>query len=414
MSVPAIPQEILTVLAQKGQFRSNGIKSTFPESANKLIEEIRKEIPSGQDGDGWHTVGANWRSNVKTSNFMPTMKTTEWDRRTTTSKPSYGSYGGSSQGQHNAYHNGQQDSSRTPRFVNRNAQQTAASLTAKSVVQQSVTAADVQTAVQMTTVTEKQVQVEHNAVQHVVHPVKQYQTHQKYVSKFKNTEEKLEDTIVNTIILNKLNKFSPTNYEDVKEFLLEILSSGETDFLSDFMKLVFTKAAAEETFCPLYAKLLKELSVKFPFLLKEMDGLYHRFIDIFDEVNENDCSNMEEFIKKNKEKKYRHGYSQFLAELLKNDVVDKGAFINTLNYIINQIGNLGKEDDKSQVLDEYTGCLLKILTALKNHGPAKDIRETVKESIKDKLTPYTVKSDKYPSITNKVRFAILDARDCLN
>ena len=80
MSAQVIPQEILTILAQKGQFRSNGVRSTFPESANKLIEEIRKEIPSGQDGDGWHTVGANWRSNVKTSNFMPTMKTTEWDR----------------------------------------------------------------------------------------------------------------------------------------------------------------------------------------------------------------------------------------------------------------------------------------------------------------------------------------------
>jgi hypothetical protein len=123
---------------------------------------------------------------------------------------------------------------------------------------------------------------------------------------------------------------------------------------------------------------------------------------------------MEEFIKKNKEKKYRHGYSQFLAELLKNDVVDNTAFINTLNYLITQIGELGKEQDKSLVLDEYTGCLLKILTALKNHGPAQDIRNNVKESIKEKLTPYTVKSDKYPSITNKIRFAILDSRDCLN
>jgi hypothetical protein len=393
-----IPQEILTILAQRGQFRSTGTRSTFPEAANKLIEEIRKEIPSGQDGDGWYTVGANWRSNVKTSNFMPTMKSNEWERRTTTKPVSQG---------HGSYT--PMDSSRVPRFVNKSAQQTAASLTAKpasttSSVSAAPSVTPVQTVVTAATVTSAQ----------TAQQPKQYPVHQKYVSKFKNTEEKLEDTIVNTIILNKLNKFSPANYEDVKEFLLEILSSGETEFLSDFMKLVFTKAAAEETFCPLYAKLLKELSAKFPFLLKEMDTLYHRFTDIFDEVNEKDCSNMEEFIKKNKEKKYRHGYSQFLAELLKNDVVDKTAFINTLNYVITQIGELGKEEDKSQVLDEYTGCLLKILTALKNHGPAKDIRDTIKESIKDKLAPYTIKSDKYPSITNKIRFAILDARDCLN
>jgi len=404
------PQEILTILAQKGQFRSNCVRSTFPDSANKLIEEIRKEIPSGQDGDGWNTISSNWRNQVKSTNFMPAARTSDWDRRSSSSKPSYGGGGGGSYSGNGSYGGGgsykgnsyNQDSSRAPRFINKNTQQTAASLTSTSgavaekqdviVVEAAQTAQPIQTA-----------------------PiVKQYSTHQKYVSKFKNTDEKLEDTIVNTIILNKLNKFSPANYEDVKEFLLEILSSGETDFLTDFMKLVFTKAAAEETFCPLYAKLLKELSTKFPFLLNEMERLYHRFTDIFDVVNETDCSNMEEFIKKNKEKKYRHGYSQFLAELLKNDVIDKNTFINTLNYLINQIGNLGKEEDKSQVLDEYTGCLLKILTALKNHGPAKEIRNNVKESIKNKLSPYTVKSDKYPSITNKIRFAILDACDCLN
>ena len=35
---------------------------------------------------------------------------------------------------------------------------------------------------------------------------------QKYVSKFKKSSEKVEDTILNTILLGKLNKFSQPNY----------------------------------------------------------------------------------------------------------------------------------------------------------------------------------------------------------
>ena len=90
-----------------------------------------------------------------------------------------------------------------------------------------------------------------------------------------------------------------------------------------FMKLVFEKAACEEVFCPLYAKLLSELSAKYPVLLTEMANLYSVYMSIFEEVPENKAENYNEVCKQNVEKKYRRGYSQFLAELIKHDVIDK-------------------------------------------------------------------------------------------
>ena len=48
-----------------------------------------------------------------------------------------------------------------------------------------------------------------------------FRPHQKYVSKFKKTTGKVEDTILNTILLGKLNKFSQPNYIEIKEFMLD-------------------------------------------------------------------------------------------------------------------------------------------------------------------------------------------------
>ena len=45
---------------------------------------------------------------------------------------------------------------------------------------------------------------------------------QKYQSRFKNTDAGIDDTILNTIILNKLNKFSASTYIDVRDFLHKI------------------------------------------------------------------------------------------------------------------------------------------------------------------------------------------------
>ena len=66
---------------------------------------------------------------------------------------------------------------------------------------------------------------------------------QKYVSKYKKTTGKVEDTILNTILLGKLNKFSEPNYNEIKEFITHIIDSGQTDMIKCFMKLVFEKAA---------------------------------------------------------------------------------------------------------------------------------------------------------------------------
>jgi hypothetical protein len=106
--------------------------------------------------------------------------------------------------------------------------------------------------------------------------------HTKYVSRFKKGGE--ADDAVLMLIQDKLNKFSPKNYKEVLDFLCQILDSGKTHFLKDFMKFVFEKATREESFCPYYAQLLCELTGKYKVLLTELVARYHAFGAIFEDI----------------------------------------------------------------------------------------------------------------------------------
>lgn len=248
--------------------------------------------------------------------------------------------------------------------------------------------------------------------------------HQKYVSKFKKSSDKVEDTILNTILLGKLNKFSQPNYPEIKEFITHIIDSGQTDMIKCFMKLVFEKAASEEVFCPLYARLLSELSAQYPVLLTEMANLYSQYMEIFEEVTDPTEENYNELCKRNVEKKYRRGYSQFLAELIKHDVIDPETFMKIIMKIIGQVelGRMVKANVKLN--EEFADCLMKIMKAIRAEDQDSDvsdgsdasgsedkiqvIRVTLKQDIAARIQPLSMSNAESAGISNKARFTFLD------
>jgi hypothetical protein len=248
---------------------------------------------------------------------------------------------------------------------------------------------------------------------------------QKYVSKFKKNSEKVEDTILNTILLGKLNKFSEQNYAEIKEFVTHIIDGGQTEMIKCFMKLVFEKAASEEMFCPLYAKLLSELSSRYPVLLTEMANLYSVYMAIFEEVPEAKAENYNEVCKQNVEKKYRRGYSQFLAELIKHNVIDTEVFMKTITTIITQIENNLKIKEATKLTEEYADCLMKIMKAIQEdveddsedddsdeeetkQNMIENIRQTLKGEPMNRIKPLTVRNTEWLGLSNKARFTFLD------
>jgi hypothetical protein len=238
---------------------------------------------------------------------------------------------------------------------------------------------------------------------------------QKYISKFKKTTDKVEDTILNTILLGKLNKFSEPNYNEIKEFITHIIDSGQTDMMKCFMNIVFEKAASEEIFCPLYARLLSELSAQYPILLSEMSNLFSTYMKIFEEIVDNDSDNYDELCKRNVEKKYRRGYSQFLAELLKYNTIDTDTFIKTLLTIITQIELNASNTESIKLNEEFADCLMKVMKAIRINVADMDddhhiyqIRSILKQDIMKRIQPLSVKRSDCIGLSNKARFTFLD------
>ena len=240
---------------------------------------------------------------------------------------------------------------------------------------------------------------------------------QKYVSKFKKTTGQVEDTILNTILLGKLNKFSEPNYNEIKEFITHIIDSGQTDMIKCFMSIVFEKAASEEIFCPLYARLLSELSTQYPVLLTEMQNLFSEYMKIFEEIADSSSETYNELCKRNVEKKYRRGYSQFLTELIKHNSIDTATFMKTITTIITQIELNMCIVESVKLNEEFADCLMKIMKAIKTNLPQEEdqdenhiyqIRTILKHDMIDRIQPLTLRHPDYMGVSNKARFTFLD------
>jgi hypothetical protein len=238
-------------------------------------------------------------------------------------------------------------------------------------------------------------------------------SHVKYVSRFKKTSE--ADDAVLMVIQDKLNKFSPKTYKEVLDFLCQILDSGKTHFLKDFMKVVFEKATREESFCPYYAQLICELTDKYKVLLTELVARYHAFGAIFEDISELETDTYAELLASNSDKAYRQGYAQFLGELVKYNVLDKDLFITTLTTILHNINKMSLNERGKAILDEYVICLTRILGTIKveSTGLAKDLRAYAKGTFISILEPLTLKNPTYLGIGARSRFMIMNIVDML-
>lgn len=245
----------------------------------------------------------------------------------------------------------------------------------------------------------------------------------RYQSYFKNSGQDVEDKILNNIILSKLNKFCAGTYEEIREFLYQILGSGEpglTDMIRQFMLLVFKKAASEELYCSLYAKLLSEISQRYTVILDEMNILQQNYLAIFDDVEEKEeGEKYDTFIEKNIEKRYRQGYSQFIAELSMLEIIKLSHLEETFKRIFTSILKNGVQQDKRTIIEEYIDCLFRMTRVFKKDVKAQtpfivSAKHSLMMLSKDFIENILVNKHLYPSLSPQARFILMDVKDNLN
>jgi hypothetical protein len=223
----------------------------------------------------------------------------------------------------------------------------------------------------------------------------------RYVSKFHNGAKKGDDQILNTVILNKLNVFSVKTYDDVKQFLFQILGSDQREFVREFTWLVFRKAAAEEKFCGLFAKLLSEIKKEYPVILEEMRNLHTTYLDIWKNQDISEAK---------VDRRCRQGYSQFLAELTTLEVLESDTMKATIEQLKSCIVECLSCEESKKTIEEYTDCLKQLC----NTKTPKHIRQIIREILVSDLETWIAKESKeVPGLSSKSRFAFMDIRDFL-
>lgn len=222
----------------------------------------------------------------------------------------------------------------------------------------------------------------------------------RYISKFHNGSKIGDDQILNTVILNKLNVFSVKTYDDVKSFLFQILGSDQREFIREFTWLVFRKAAAEEKFCGLFAKLLSEIKREFPVILEEMKKLHTTYLDIW-KVSDTDTPI---------DKRCRLGYSQFLAELTALEVLDADTMRVTLVSLKHCILDCLKDSQYIETVEEYMDCLKQLCGSKVPKAVKLMIREIL---VKDLAIWIDEPKEAVPGLSSKSRFACMDLKDLL-
>ncbi len=238
----------------------------------------------------------------------------------------------------------------------------------------------------------------------------------RYVSKFRNSELAVEDKILNQVILNKLNKFGEQNYDEIKQFLKQILDSDETEFLHSFMLLVFKKAAVEPTFCPLYARLVSELGDDYPSFKRELYDLYTKYLNIFEEISEEQTTSYEQYVQRNREKIHRLGYSQFLGELTGYGILELEHLKQLYVKILDELKkHSAKGDGKQQLVEEYVDCLVKMTRAFQKKTHSESLVSLCKqlglacEPLLEEIL--SNRTQLYPGLSKKGAFGIMDCLD---
>ena len=200
----------------------------------------------------------------------------------------------------------------------------------------------------------------------VAKPVGRYQT------RFKSDGD-LNDKILNTVIGNKLNSFTATTYNDTRDFIYQIMDSGETEFIKDFIEKVFSKATVEELYCALFAKLIAEIAHRYPIMYEEMKRYHQEFLNVFEDVDD-------------------------------GKVIDSDMAILTVL------------DEKVKVVEEFIDCLVRLTKSLVQKSPEffEMVKGDMAASILERAQGLISKTvGARPSLSTKAKFGLMDLKDLL-
>jgi hypothetical protein len=145
-----------------------------------------------------------------------------------------------------------------------------------------------------------------------------------------------------------------------------------------------------------------------------MTNLFRDYTAIFVEVEKTPDVGTEDykaFVEALERKKFRRGYSQFVAELVKLGEADLDAFSELVQQIVAVLEASYNSPEKTLLCEEYIDCLANMC----NSAPKILSTASWSDGVKGRLQKLTkIPRSDAPGLTNKGRFALMDLVDFAN
>lgn len=228
--------------------------------------------------------------------------------------------------------------------------------------------------------------------------------------------------------LNKLrillNKLTEQTFETIKEEFFEKVDEIIEDFKeNDLYKLVetiFEIASSNQFYSSTYASFIKLFIEKYDIFYSVFEKKYIESVETLMNTFENNHSDQQEknnyndLCEFNIENDKRKATSKFLANLVKEDVIDASDYIEHLNDIINILCHTIKQPNKEQTCENISDVLYEILISCSKtlYESYEDDTVELFEKIGE-ITESKPNSKYYPSLSNKCLFKLMDIMDYL-
>jgi hypothetical protein len=212
-------------------------------------------------------------------------------------------------------------------------------------------------------------------------------------------------------IRDKMNKFCESTYDTTKSWLSELLDSGETNFLTGFITMVFDKAAEESHICLLYARLITELRTGFPHLDTELRRIFNEFLTVFEdaaaEAPDAGAAGYDAFVALRKRRMLRKGYAAFVGEIARLGVLTAADIFTTCHHILTGLEASKRDAEKQGLTEEYADCLKSLVIGCKSMLVT-DSAELYR--LGARIGEARDRKDS-PGLSNKARFALMDVEE---
>lgn len=198
-------------------------------------------------------------------------------------------------------------------------------------------------------------------------------------AKFFQKENQTKDEELLDKIKDNLNKITRTNFntnvEGIKGFLAEISENYTTNFVSE----VFNRASCQDIFCEMYVDVLKEISTIRKTIIPCITHIIEDYLSLFEtKITKKEIEDYDEFCKNNKQKKFRAGYSSFISELYRCEMIGKDIVVSFANTILKNIIRDLEQDttpNTKENIQDNVECFKKLVKRIHDDASADNYTE---------------------------------------